>query len=164
MLLCHEMARWSCSPPMSVASGSPYTPSCEGCSSTTGWRSKNIHPNSILHIACFIVLCEAYLSMEPHWKLWRHMFSPRVNLDRGSQLFVGCLTIQLHGSRQASYMWIPPPVVHPRLRGRVVQRAKSWGRAPWFTGSIPVSKPEWNYGTKKMFKPKIDYMLVAIAK
>lgn len=27
---------------------------------------QNIHPNSILHIACFIVLCEAYLGMEPH--------------------------------------------------------------------------------------------------
>lgn len=28
----------------------------------------------------------------------------------------------------------------------------------------PVSKPEWNYGTQKKFKPKIEYMLDAITK
>lgn len=27
---------------------------------------QNLHPNSILHIACFITLCEVYIGMEPH--------------------------------------------------------------------------------------------------
>jgi hypothetical protein len=38
------------------------------------------------------------------------------------------------------------------------------GSAPPFTSQIPVVKPEWNYSVEKKFKPKIKYMLDAIAK
>ena len=31
-------------------------------------------PNSILHIACFITLCECFLGIHPHWGLWRRIF------------------------------------------------------------------------------------------
>jgi hypothetical protein len=31
-------------------------------------------PNSILHIACFITLCRAFLGVNPHWGLWIHIF------------------------------------------------------------------------------------------
>jgi hypothetical protein len=31
-------------------------------------------PNSILHIACFITLCEAFLGINPHWGLWKYLF------------------------------------------------------------------------------------------
>lgn len=40
-------------------------------------------PENILHIACFIMLCEAYLGIEPHWKMWKHLFNPRMSPDRG---------------------------------------------------------------------------------
>jgi hypothetical protein len=28
-------------------------------------------PNSLLHIACFVTLCESFLGIEPHFLLWR---------------------------------------------------------------------------------------------
>jgi hypothetical protein len=31
----------------------------------------------ILHIACFITLCECFLGIEPHWALWRRIFIVR---------------------------------------------------------------------------------------
>jgi hypothetical protein len=31
-------------------------------------------PNSLLHIACFITLCEAFLGVNPHWVLWKYLF------------------------------------------------------------------------------------------
>jgi hypothetical protein len=31
-------------------------------------------PNSILHIACFIMLCRAFLGIDPRWGLWKHIF------------------------------------------------------------------------------------------
>lgn len=34
-----------------------------------GLELQNFHPNSVLHIVCFITLCEAYLGMPRHWKL-----------------------------------------------------------------------------------------------
>jgi hypothetical protein len=34
----------------------------------------DLNPNTILHIACFITLCECFLGIEPHWALWRQIF------------------------------------------------------------------------------------------
>jgi hypothetical protein len=34
-------------------------------------------PNSILHIAYFITLCEAFLGINPHWGLWKYLFCLR---------------------------------------------------------------------------------------
>ncbi|KAK1661073.1 hypothetical protein QYE76_049232 [Lolium multiflorum] len=31
-------------------------------------------PNSILHLAIFITLCEAFLGIDPHWGLWKKIF------------------------------------------------------------------------------------------
>src|ERR1041385_3928055 len=35
----------------------------------------DLNPNEILHIACFITLCEAFLGIYPHWGLWRRLFN-----------------------------------------------------------------------------------------
>src|SRR5438128_9553704 len=37
----------------------------------------HLNLNSILHIAAFIHLCEAFLGIEPHFALFRHLFSLR---------------------------------------------------------------------------------------
>jgi hypothetical protein len=31
-------------------------------------------PNSILHLAIFITLCEAFLGIDPHWGLWKKIY------------------------------------------------------------------------------------------
>jgi hypothetical protein len=41
-----------------------------------------VTPNSILHIACFITLCEAFLGIDPHWGLWKHLFHVRRNVSK----------------------------------------------------------------------------------
>jgi hypothetical protein len=45
-------------------------------------------PNSILHIACFITLCESFLGIEPHWILWKFLFClrPSVSLSKSPEL------------------------------------------------------------------------------
>jgi hypothetical protein len=37
-------------------------------------------PISILHIACFVTLCESFLGIEPHFLLWRSIFRLRPNI------------------------------------------------------------------------------------
>jgi hypothetical protein len=37
-------------------------------------------PNSLLHIACFVTLCESFLGIEPHFLLWRSIFRLRPNV------------------------------------------------------------------------------------
>jgi hypothetical protein len=39
-------------------------------------------PNSILHIACFITLCEAFLGINPHWSLWKYLFCLHRNVSK----------------------------------------------------------------------------------
>jgi hypothetical protein len=42
-------------------------------------------PNSILHLAIFITLCEAFLGIDPHWGLWKKiLFVKRYNCSNGS--------------------------------------------------------------------------------
>jgi hypothetical protein len=45
-------------------------------------------PNSLLHIACFVTLCESFLGIEPHFLLWRSIFwlRPNVSLSRKPEL------------------------------------------------------------------------------
>jgi hypothetical protein len=39
-----------------------------------GIQLHDLNPNTILHIACFITLCECFLGIEPHWVLWHRIF------------------------------------------------------------------------------------------
>jgi hypothetical protein len=54
-----------------------------------GVHLHQLTPNSILHIACFIMLCECFLGIEPHWGLWRRLFLLRRNVSRSAIHEVG---------------------------------------------------------------------------
>jgi hypothetical protein len=42
-----------------------------------GVQVHQLTPNSLLRIACFITLCEAFLGIDPHWVLWKFLFRLR---------------------------------------------------------------------------------------
>ena len=60
---------------------------------------QHLNPNGIQHIAVFIVLCEGYLGIEPHFELWRYFFSISLHKkrERSGDLSVsmGCVGIHL---------------------------------------------------------------------
>jgi hypothetical protein len=53
-----------------------------------GVQLHQLTPNSILHIACFVTLCESFLGIEPHFLLWRSSFRlcPSVSLSNKPEL------------------------------------------------------------------------------
>jgi hypothetical protein len=53
-----------------------------------GVQLHQLTPNSILHIACFITLCESFLGIEPRFLLWKFLFRlrPSVTLSKKSKL------------------------------------------------------------------------------
>jgi hypothetical protein len=53
-----------------------------------GVQLHQLTPNSILHIAFFVTLCESFLGVEPHFILWRSIFwlRPNVALSRKPKL------------------------------------------------------------------------------
>jgi hypothetical protein len=53
-----------------------------------GVQLHQLTPNSILHIAYFITLCESFLGIEPHFLLWKYLFRlrPSVALSKRPEL------------------------------------------------------------------------------
>jgi hypothetical protein len=53
-----------------------------------GVQLHQLTPNSILHIAYFITLCESFLGIEPHFLLWKYLFQlcPSVSLTKRPEL------------------------------------------------------------------------------
>jgi hypothetical protein len=53
-----------------------------------GIELHQLTPNSILHIACFVTLCESFPGIEPHWVLWKFLFClrPSVSLSKKPEL------------------------------------------------------------------------------
>jgi hypothetical protein len=53
-----------------------------------GVQLHQLTPNLILHIACFVTLCESFLGIEPHWILWTFLFRlcPSVALSKKAEL------------------------------------------------------------------------------
>jgi hypothetical protein len=47
-----------------------------------GVQLHQLMPNLILHIVCFIMLCECVLGIDPHWGLWQRIFFIRRNASK----------------------------------------------------------------------------------
>jgi hypothetical protein len=48
-----------------------------------GVQLHQLTPNSLLHIACFITLCEAFLGIDPHRVLCKYLFRLRTSGSKG---------------------------------------------------------------------------------
>src|SRR6266498_2131014 len=64
----------------------------------------HLNPNSILHIAAFIHLYEAFLGVEPYFALFCHLFSLRLLQKSGQACVVGGATLQLRYGRADKYL------------------------------------------------------------
>ncbi|KAM0906277.1 hypothetical protein ACQ4PT_016849 [Festuca glaucescens] len=60
-----------------------------------GMQLHQLTPNSILHIACFITLCECFLGIHPHWGMWRRIFFIRRNASKDAVHDVGSAIISV---------------------------------------------------------------------
>jgi hypothetical protein len=75
-------------------------------------------PNSLLHIACFITLCEAFLGIDLHWILWKYLFRFRPSGSQGEVLELGGAIISMRSESQY-------------LDFKMVQSVQGW-RQKWF--------------------------------
>jgi len=83
-----------------------------------GVQIHDLTPNGILHIACFITLCECFLGVAPSWALWKSIFMVRPNNRGGRTYPVGGLQIQVRSDTR--YFALKP-----------VDSAQGW-RKRWF--------------------------------
>jgi hypothetical protein len=80
--------------------GRPLIPSSEGLLHHYQLELQHLNPNGIQQIVAFIVLCEGFLGIKPHFKLWRYFFAISLVKKRdGSTPLIGCAEIHLRGPR-----------------------------------------------------------------
>ena len=65
----------------------------------------HLTPNSILHIAIFINLCEAYLGIDPHFNLFRRFFQLKPFSEQGAPKIVGGVYLVLAMEWPISTRW-----------------------------------------------------------
>lgn len=72
----------------------------------------HLSPNGILHIACFITLCECYLGVPPHWGLWKKIFMVKLRTaePRGHLSIYGGVGIQVKPSTMYFDLNLPDTV------------------------------------------------------
>jgi hypothetical protein len=97
-----------------------------------GVQLHQLTPNSLLHIACFVTLCESFLGIEPHFLLWRSIFQllPNVALARKPELGGAVVSVR----PEAQY-----------LEFSMVASVQGW-RTKWFYIKDRKSSPEDEYG------------------
>jgi hypothetical protein len=61
-----------------------------------GGQLHQLTPNSILHIACFITLCESFLGVDPHWTLWKFLFRLRPSVSLAKNPELGGAVVSVH--------------------------------------------------------------------
>ena len=76
-------------PYLLTAVGFPIHPFLRGLLEYYGLHLHNFTPTTILHIAGYVALCELFLGIEAHFKLWRRLFSLVPRNHEGSIFEVG---------------------------------------------------------------------------
>ena len=88
----------------------------------------DLAPNFILNISAFIVVCEAFLCIQPHFGLWLKIFSVKPKVVGGRQAECGGSMV----GKIANVTW---------LEGAFVETIKGW-QSGWFYITEPRD-PEW---------------------
>jgi hypothetical protein len=65
-----------------------------------GVQLHQLTPNSILHIACFITLCESFLGIEPHFLLWKFLFRLRPSVALSKKPELGGAVVSIRAESQ----------------------------------------------------------------
>lgn len=81
-------------------------------------------PNGVLHLACFITLCECLLGIHPHFELWRFFFE--VELHRENGVVPDCDGAIIRPRADAGYF----DIAMPHMR-------RSWKQGWFYASDLP---------------------------
>ncbi len=105
----------------------------------------DLAPDSILHISSFIVVCEAFLRITPHFGLWLKTFSVKPKVVDGEQVECGGATI----SQLTSTPWPKGSFTETSNHWQqdwfyvTEPRSTKWVAAPTFRPGPPLQLASW---------------------
>ena len=108
--------------------GFPLHPFVRGLMFYYGLDFHDLAPNFILDISAFIVVCKAFLYIQPHFGLWLKTFNVKPKIVKGSQAECGGAMV----GKMPNVTW---------LEGAFVETIKGW-QSGWFYVTDPRD-PEW---------------------
>jgi hypothetical protein len=97
-----------------------------------GVQLHQLTANSLLHIACFITLCEAFLGVKPHWVLWKYLFCLRPSGSKDENLELGGAIVSMRSESQY-------------LTFKMAESVQGW-RQKWFYIKDQKSSESDEYG------------------
>jgi hypothetical protein len=129
----------------------------------------NLSPNSISQAAIFVVLCEGYLGIAPHWDLWTHLFSAKLFASltgerrvRAAVRFGGCI-LQLRQSRASLYI---PAILASSNKGwqrRWFYLRNDGEMLPLFSQRVVTTAADtWRYRTPHDRQKNLEPLLKAL--
>jgi hypothetical protein len=109
-----------------------------------GVQLHQLTPNSILHIAYFITLCESFLGIEPHFLLWKFLFRLRPSVALAKKPELGGAVVSIRAESQYLEFSMAASVQGWRtkwfhIKDRKVSSSDQYGIAP-FDASKEVKK------------------------
>ena len=108
--------------------GFPLHPFIRGLMFYYGQDFHDLAPNFMLNISAFIVVCEAFLCIQPHFSLWLETFNVKPKIVSGQQAECGGSMV----GRMANVLW---------LEGSFMETIKGW-QSGWFYITEPRD-PKW---------------------
>ena len=117
--------------------GFPLHPFVRGLMFYYGLDFHDLAPNFVLNISTFIIVCEAFLRIRPHFGLWLKTFNIKPKVVCESQAECGGAIV----GKMANVLW---------LEGSFVETLKGW-QSGWFYVTEPrdakwVAPPEFRSG------------------
>ena len=108
--------------------GFPLHPFVRGLMFYYGLDFHDLAPNFILNISAFIVVCEAFLRIKPHFGLWLKTFNVKPKVVGGQQAECGAAMV----GKMPNVTW---------LEGAFIETIKGW-QSRWFYITEPRA-PAW---------------------
>ena len=117
-----------------------------------GIQLHDLPPNAIQHITCFIVLCECFLGIHPHWALWKRIFSVKMHTEpplegekRGPPCTTGGFGIQV--TKHAAYfdMKFVASVQNWRRRWFYLKSAEPDDLPPFNPHAVLTRRKSWRH-------------------
>ena len=149
--------------------GMPPHPFFRGILHHYGLELQHLNPNSVQHLAAFVALCEGFLGIAPHFRLFKHFFDCQLVTKKDTAgnpraVPIGSASFRLRGGRSRKYISI---ALTDSNKGWHEQwfylRNTAATPLPEFTGNLITAAPEkWHFGVPGDEKRGIVALLEAI--
>ena len=121
----------------------PVHPFLRGLLYWYGLELHNLNPNGLLHVSCFITLCECFLGIEPHFALWKQLFIVKPQPSKSNPAVVGGAGFQLRPGSVKYYLDLLLQTSNKGWHSDWFYCSNPAPSLPGFQGQPPVVRSSW---------------------